>query len=253
MPFQTKYNIGDKVFAASVKQSSRKLDCPDCLGTKVWSVTTPAGYTFTTPCPRCSDRYGLMHTKLPSLTVSEYVPEVRELTIGSIRLDTNQVEMVEYMCHETGVGSGAIWREGQLLPDRGAAELTAKVLASEANARNLARADNIQPIVESIGSFPLHEATTKHAWSVVWEAWVNYRYIGDAVRGYLEQGNYIGTIEDWNNFADTAKVTLKCLPPTFETCMALAEAGDTEGFKKVATEFLRASATDKEKNNAETD
>jgi enhancing lycopene biosynthesis protein 2 len=45
-----------------------------------------------------------------------------QLTIGSVRIDTNHESPIEYMCVETGVGSGSVWDERQLYASREEAE-----------------------------------------------------------------------------------------------------------------------------------
>ncbi len=120
-----KYHIGQKVFAASVILMSTEVPCKDCLGTKVWPLTTPAGEDTEIECPTCRiDR--------------QYVPchlgRTQVLTIGSVRIDTNDDPPVHYMCEETGVGSGTLWREYALHVDEAGAQADADV---EAKRRDL--------------------------------------------------------------------------------------------------------------------
>lgn len=53
MKVETKYNVGDTLWAASTTMTEEKIPCPDCNGEKVWKVTTPAGETFDVPCSTC--------------------------------------------------------------------------------------------------------------------------------------------------------------------------------------------------------
>lgn len=106
-----KFNIDDVVWYARVIWTETRVPCPDCLGQKEWTVTTPAGESFQHMCMTCSQGY------YSNGLVSEYgdKPDVRPMTIGSVRLDTAEAEdPVKYMCRETGVGSGSIYPERQL-------------------------------------------------------------------------------------------------------------------------------------------
>jgi len=60
-------------------------------------------------------------------------PEVRSLTIGSVRVDTaaKESERISYMCEETGIGSGAIFYEHDLFLEYEVAVEIAKVKALE--------------------------------------------------------------------------------------------------------------------------
>lgn len=108
-----KYSIGDKVWAQGFTTIGAKHECPDCLGEKTWVCKSRAGQEMEMDCPRCC---GSSVASASDLSYTKYVPFVRQLTIGSVRIDTNERTNgpVSYMCKETGVGSGTIWREGQL-------------------------------------------------------------------------------------------------------------------------------------------
>lgn len=43
-----KYDKGDVVFSAVAHGTSKKHDCPDCLGAREWTVTSPAGTEYPT-------------------------------------------------------------------------------------------------------------------------------------------------------------------------------------------------------------
>ena len=109
-----KFKIGDKVYAASSYHKEVQLQCPDCLGKKVWAVATPAGENFTIPCGTCTRGY------FSYGTIGEWVesPHIELYTIGSVRIDTEDEHPVSYMCHETGIGSGTIHYEEALFSDR---------------------------------------------------------------------------------------------------------------------------------------
>jgi hypothetical protein len=107
---QTKHDVGDKVWVATFQRTEYGETCPDCLGEKAVTVTTPAGESFTVACQTC--RHGYESTGLVSRW--EYTGHVWQGTIGSVRVDTHDDEPVGYMLVETGVGSGTIHREANL-------------------------------------------------------------------------------------------------------------------------------------------
>jgi hypothetical protein len=103
-----KFKIGDKVFVAFSYKEAVPIQCPDCRGKLVWSVTCPSGEKFTVPCHTCQIGYSGCCG-----TINEWrqKPKVEQMTIGSVRFDSNAASPVSYMCVETGVGSGSVYGE----------------------------------------------------------------------------------------------------------------------------------------------
>jgi hypothetical protein len=129
-----KYKIGDTVFFPSYTSTVEQLPCPDCLGSRQWPVTTPAGQEIVLECPRCCG----YSAALPRLT--KYVPLVTQLTIGQINATTyrkgyDSANGVEYMCSETGTGSGSVYQELQLFTDKERADQAALLKITEAQER----------------------------------------------------------------------------------------------------------------------
>ena len=142
---ETKYSVGDTVFLDIPEVRQRKLPCPDCLGQKVWKTTSPAGTDYEFCCPRCSGVY--QSDKRLSLDYSEYVPNIRTLTIGSVQTDSHDGGgLIKYMCQETGVGSGSVYREGQLHATEDEAEIAS---AAHANKLNNDPSDFVLPLYNS--------------------------------------------------------------------------------------------------------
>jgi hypothetical protein len=107
-----KHAIGDVVFAWEIIDSQERKPCPDCRETGKWTATSLAGTSVDVECPRCSGR--------TCLSQRDHSYRVRQLTIGSIRIDTAPHEVedaVMYMCLETGIGSGSLWNESKLFLD----------------------------------------------------------------------------------------------------------------------------------------
>jgi hypothetical protein len=132
----TKYDIGETVWFATTETVRKRHACPDCLGETKWSVTSPGGKDYTFPCPRCTATY---HSDRDmSLDYSQFSPVARRLTIGSIRTDSHPAfddeQRVEYMCRETGIGSGSIYREAHLYSTEDEALKAAQADADKRNA-----------------------------------------------------------------------------------------------------------------------
>lgn len=109
---QPKFRVGQKVYFGLAIRTPVGYECPDCLGTGKWAITTPAGESWDTWCQTCSSSALGLGGRLIKY---EWQPEVVIRTIGSIRMDTNSKEdLFEYMCKETGIGSGNIYKESSL-------------------------------------------------------------------------------------------------------------------------------------------
>lgn len=124
-----RFGIGQKVWTAAVSDEQIEAECPDCMGAQKWKAVSPAGEEFEFPCPRCQggDRWKLRHQKA--------VYTLRQLTIGSVRIDSNaNGDKVEYMCAETGVGTGSVWRESRLGADKAEAHMIGKIAVAEREA-----------------------------------------------------------------------------------------------------------------------
>jgi hypothetical protein len=125
-----KFEIGSKAFAADADYSFEYEVCPACLGSKVCHVTEVSGTVYDAPCPDCVEGYFSSGRK----KVYRHAPLVHSLTIGSVRLDTNDKQPIFYMAEETGVGSGRVWYEDALFEDYEAALIVAKTMALERQA-----------------------------------------------------------------------------------------------------------------------
>jgi hypothetical protein len=121
---QPKFKVGDTVFLAESNWNSIPIKCPDCLGQKIWEVVTPAGEVFSTYCRTCWHGYDGC-----SGTVSEYGyrATTRQLTIGLVNVrQSNEKSEIQYMCEETGVGSGSMWNQQELFRSEFEAEMAAQ-------------------------------------------------------------------------------------------------------------------------------
>jgi len=124
-----KYELNQKVYYPVIEGRAHTLDCPDCLNTGKWKVTTPGGEILEMNCPRCTD----IHNR-HSLIVEKFDPSVEMLTVGQrkVQEQLGEEDKVTYMCKETGVGSGSVYREELLYSNHAEAMLAAKEMAKEA-------------------------------------------------------------------------------------------------------------------------
>ena len=128
---KTKYSIGDVVWLASTHTERKSHPCPDCKGSSIWTAFSPAGSEYTLACPRCSASY-ISDSDL-SLQYSSFEPTARKLTIGSVRFDSHSDTKNAYMCAETGVGSGNVYKESILFGTEKEALDAAKIEAAKQN------------------------------------------------------------------------------------------------------------------------
>ncbi|MDI3563525.1 hypothetical protein [Bradyrhizobium sp. Arg816] len=130
----TKFSIGETVYHAGTTTEKRRRPCPDCLGSKKWETTSPAGTKYTFDCPRCAAQY--QSERDLALDYAQFAPCVSPLTIGSIQYNTakgSYDEGARYMCRETGIGSGSVYSETDLFASEAEALEAAKAKADVQN------------------------------------------------------------------------------------------------------------------------
>lgn len=129
---ETKFSIGDVVYKAWTTTVAKQHPCPDCAGARKWKAVSPAGREYEFACPRCASGY--QNDRDLSLSYTEFAPSTERLTIGSVRVDTSsQDRPVEYMCRETGIGSGTIHSETDLFHTEEEAMRAAEIKAKAQN------------------------------------------------------------------------------------------------------------------------
>ncbi len=133
MILTTKYGIGDKVFGGVGSILMTVKPCRDCNDTHEWPLVTPAGESVIAQCPTCTylqvQRYRTPHGY------------AQPLTIGQVRVEHDGAKTeIQYMCVETGIGSGSLWNESDLFDTEEAAKKTgewkARKLVEESDARD---------------------------------------------------------------------------------------------------------------------
>lgn len=176
-----KYRIGQSVWFGSTDTAVEALPCPDCLGSRKWSVVTPAGDALETPCQRCGgSRWQSGIGDLPRPERRIHVPRARRLTIGSVRIDTASSRgPVEYMCEETGVGSGSLYEESRLFATEDDALSSASGEVAALNAKE-ASGEAYQRTTKLSG-LTVKDAILEDARSSIWSAWWSYRRLREDV------------------------------------------------------------------------
>jgi hypothetical protein len=121
------HSLNDIVYNGATYGSEQALtDCPDCKKTGKWTCEAPSGYVVMLDCPRCKGRGDLKQYA--------YVPSVTRLTIGSVEtVIRDGFSETKYMCFETGVGSGTVYKDETLFLTEEAALIYAITLANTAN------------------------------------------------------------------------------------------------------------------------
>jgi hypothetical protein len=114
---ENRFKINQQVFIGRTEWGSKEEICPDCGGDKVWTVITKT-FTIEVPCETCNRGY-IAHGTIKDY---DFAPVVGRYTIGSIRMDTNDAkDLYTYMCRETGIGSGSVYRESDMFSDESSA------------------------------------------------------------------------------------------------------------------------------------
>ena len=121
MKIETRFSVGDAVWRAGCERSPEKVVCADCAGTGQWLVTMASG-TFHTHCATCECGWD---KGSGYVNVYDYRPVLEPMTIGQVRIEAGGSQKVQYMCKESGVGSGTLWSDSVLFATREEAEAAA--------------------------------------------------------------------------------------------------------------------------------
>lgn len=178
-----KFKIGDTVYHGALNSREALLPCPDCKDTRQWTVTTAAGATFPVRCQRCNP---YINRDVPSLGYTTWEPYARQLTIGSVRIDTASTEeKISYMANETGIGSGSIWAEGRLHSTREEAMAAAQI---QANLKNTEHRETPKFIEKAIyADIHLESAVLDRATKAMEASWWKWRHLINAIKGLLKE------------------------------------------------------------------
>jgi len=133
MDIKPRFCVGQKVWLASPSKVTKRHPCPDCMGLRKWGAVSPVGEEYSFPCPRCSSSY--FGDRELSLNYDWYIADVQPLTIGSVRYNSDEEieDQYTYMCRETGVGSGRVYRENTLCETEEEARAVSEKMAEKNN------------------------------------------------------------------------------------------------------------------------
>jgi hypothetical protein len=181
-----KFFIGDVVYWPTTETTKEPMPCPDCLGTRRWKVITPAGTEMEAECQRCTGFGRIADLPKPERLVSK--PSVRRLTIGKITASTHASygdrDRVEYMCSETGIGSGSIYQESQLFSTEDEAMAVA---IAEADKRTAEYASVPKAMSErALEKLTIKDADLEATRAARWNAWYSYNSLRDTLQEICE-------------------------------------------------------------------
>lgn len=109
MIMQSKFNLGDKIYILGglhIDYPKKHKECTACSSTGIITINGEAFW-----CPKCGAKFET------DFSVSHYhrgKPCPVAYTIGqiSVKVQEDKVE-IQYMCKETGVGSGTVYCENE--------------------------------------------------------------------------------------------------------------------------------------------
>lgn len=126
---KTKYNLKDEVFNPYCVNEKYYITCEDCQGTGKWELKDS---TKTIGCQTCSKDDNWYRTP-GKVEQYKYFARVNTLTIGQITATIGYKKEIRYMCKETGLGSGSLWSEKDLVTTYEIAKQMADELAKRKN------------------------------------------------------------------------------------------------------------------------
>lgn len=130
MQLQTRFGLGDDVVAVRAHETRERTVCAVCKGTR-WVQIPGASRDALCPEPNCNHGYVLGEKVVTSFeTVFGTVGEVRARMTRTKHPDDDGIfdnyvstelfeiaTKVEYMLHETGIGSGTLWPAERVFAD----------------------------------------------------------------------------------------------------------------------------------------
>jgi len=112
MNIKSHFNLGDKVFFIGTQCREVFVKCPCCDSGHV-----ALGDGSKLKCPRCNGKGAIVDRN------NHYSYVARKLTVGQIRFEIDAKQTVEqYMCEESGVGSGSLYYLKDLFPSQESAQ-----------------------------------------------------------------------------------------------------------------------------------
>lgn len=197
----TKFSIGDTVYHATTTTESKRHPCPDCLGARKWQTKSPAGREYEFGCPRCSSGY--ISDRDISLDYSTFVARASRLTIGQVRAQSGGDEKHEYMCHETGIGSGTLYNEDNLFASEAEALDAATIKAAAQNAMTPWVVELFNKSLR-VCDYQLSDAAAKVEQDRLAKIRVTLNYLIEDIRGCISIEEVQREIEKFDKTAEAA-------------------------------------------------
>jgi anaerobic selenocysteine-containing dehydrogenase len=124
MLLNTKFSLGERVYIIGTTSETTKINCPFCAGKgKIEVTSTDGAVTKIISCPICYGQGITTHYAPPQYNIIRSAGLVPPFTIGRVTaewtataqdLASPPLKKTQYMCYETGVGSGTCWAEEDL-------------------------------------------------------------------------------------------------------------------------------------------
>jgi hypothetical protein len=128
LTIQTKYGFGDVVYVPRTEYASTRTPCVECDGKGTPKVE---GKDVSLVCPTCVGPWDEVRGWIER---REWVATSERLTVGHVRVELNpewaqgeHPDKRQYMCRETGIGSGTLWSEDRMFLTRDEAVAAAEV------------------------------------------------------------------------------------------------------------------------------
>ena len=179
-----KYRIGQRVYRADMAREVRHWPCPDCLGTKKWKLTTPAGGEAEVSCRRCGNvRISTGgHRDLPSVDYEFYVGIAVPFVVERVEAQSSPHftgdDVVKYWSGHGGMS------ERDLYDDEKIALVVARLRAAARN-EEAAREPRAMEARELAG-LDFHLAAGRVEWSNYYDSWRLARHYREAIESLLE-------------------------------------------------------------------
>jgi hypothetical protein len=184
---QPKYNIGDTFYIPSTSSERRSHPCPDCLGAKKFTVTTPAGSEFTTDCARCVRNYS--GKEMPSLVYAFYTPVVLSRTINGYSLNDWNKPGFTYKSSE-----GNTVHENDLIAEEATAMRIAQASADAANAKAEATPERLK--MDHFANLPIDTASDDLFKNGLYDSWSSFRWLRGEIDDIIgEEGESLSAAE----------------------------------------------------------
>jgi hypothetical protein len=181
---EPKFLVGQAVWLPDTTMEEATLPCPDCLGTKVWRVETPAGGSYEVACQRCAGGYTFnRQDDVAPLQYRRAVASPKAHVIKSVEVRTNDFgdgPMVRY--------DG--YAESSLFVDEAGALAASQLRASEHNAKIDATPEMLA--ARNIGKLKIDDAKYDQFANGLWNAWYAYNSLIEKLDAHLEDKTTLG-------------------------------------------------------------